>query len=173
MIKNCWKWLRCWKARSYLVAESTRYRPQILITQIEVLNKSDVKILRLYLWSFPRNRPWKNVMVLSGRFIVLDDSANPKMIMTIYFNFFRLFFNGFKPVWMLSRWLMYKLSVSLGSYCIQSIYEGKSKGTLWFSFFTEIKRVNFQYELKFNMLIICDIICKWYTSLERRIPFAC
>ena len=27
----------------------------------------------------------------SGRFVVLNDSASPKMIMKIYFNFFRLF----------------------------------------------------------------------------------
>ena len=37
-----------------------------------------------------------------GRFIVLGDSASPKMIMKIYFIFSR-FFKGFRAVWMSSR----------------------------------------------------------------------
>ena len=40
-----------------------------------------------YLLLFPRNKPSKSVTVGSDRFIVLNDSASPKMVMKMYFNF--------------------------------------------------------------------------------------
>ena len=49
-------------------------------------------IWRLYLLYFPRNRPSKSVTIGQGRFIVLNDSASPKRVVKIHFNFFRLFF---------------------------------------------------------------------------------
>ena len=49
------------------------------------MNKGSVKISRFYLQHFMRYKPSKSVTVGSGRFIVLNDSDNPK----IYFNFFQ------------------------------------------------------------------------------------
>ena len=43
----------------------------------------------------------------SGRFIVLNDSASPKMVIEICFKFFRLFFYIFRVVRMLSRLAIY------------------------------------------------------------------
>ena len=42
-----------------------------------------------YLLYFPINKTSKNITVGPGRFIVLNDSASPKMVMKAYFNFFR------------------------------------------------------------------------------------
>ena len=63
----------------------------ISIAQIEHLNDDRVKIWRLYLLDFPRNKLSKSVTVGSDRFIVLNDSTSPKMIIKIYFNFFQIF----------------------------------------------------------------------------------
>ena len=45
--------------------------------------------------------------VWSGQFIVLNDEASPNMTMKISFNFFRLFFKGFRAVCMSSRQPIY------------------------------------------------------------------
>ena len=66
-----------------------RYWSQISIAQIEDLNEDFVKILRPCLLYFPRNKPTKSVMVGLGRFIVLNDSASPKMAIQIYLNISR------------------------------------------------------------------------------------
>ena len=60
------------------------------------MNEDFVKISHLYLIYFPKNKPSNSVTVRSGRvqpgrFIVLNDSASPEMVIKIYFNFFRLF----------------------------------------------------------------------------------
>ena len=44
-----------------------------------------VKLSRLYLLYFPKNKSSKSVIVRPGRFIV---SASPKMVIKLYFNFF-------------------------------------------------------------------------------------
>ena len=67
-----------------------RYRSWILIAQIEDFKEGCVKNSRLY----SRNKPLKNVMVGPDLFILLNDSAIPKMIIEIYFNFFRFFLKG-------------------------------------------------------------------------------
>ena len=68
-----------------------RYRSQILISQIEDLNEDCFKTPCSYLLYFPRNKPYKNVIVGSGRFIVLHDSASPKIVIKMFFKIFELF----------------------------------------------------------------------------------
>ena len=55
---------------------------------MEDLNEDCVKFSRLYLLYFLRNMPSKSVMVGPSQFIVLNDSASPKMVICINFNFF-------------------------------------------------------------------------------------
>ena len=55
-----------------------------MITQIEDLNRYCLKISRPYLSYFHT----KSNTVGPDRFIVLNDSADPKMVTQIYFNFF-------------------------------------------------------------------------------------
>ena len=64
------------------IAEITTL-PQILIAEIEDFKEDCVKILRPYRLEFPKNMLKKYI----SQFIVLNDSANPKMIMKKYFNF--------------------------------------------------------------------------------------
>ena len=64
------------------------------MAQIEDLNEDCLEISRSYLLCFPINKLSRSVKVGSGRFIVLNDSACPKMIIQIYFNFFK----GFRAV---------------------------------------------------------------------------
>ena len=45
----------------------------------------------LYLLYFSRNKPSKSVTVGSSRFIVLNDSARPKIVIQIYLHFFPIF----------------------------------------------------------------------------------
>ena len=66
----------------------------MLTAQIKDLNKDCVKISLPYLSYFPRNKPSKSVTVESGRFIILNYSASPKMVIQIYFNFCK----GFRAV---------------------------------------------------------------------------
>ena len=54
---------------------------------MEDLNEGCVKLSRLFLLNFPSNRPSKSVTVGKGPVIVLNDSANPRMVINIYFNF--------------------------------------------------------------------------------------
>ena len=72
-----------------------RYRSQILIKQIKDLNKDFVEILRLYLSYFHRYKPSKSVTVGPDHFKCqtrhLNDSASSKMVIKLYFNFFRFF----------------------------------------------------------------------------------
>ena len=69
-----------------------RCRSQILIAQIEDLNENCVIISRLfYLLYFPRNRPSKSVTIGPCRFIILNDSASPKMVINIYLKNYRCF----------------------------------------------------------------------------------
>ena len=58
-----------------------------------------VKISRPCLSYFARNKPSNSDMVGLGQFIVLNDSASPKMVIKLYFNFSK----GFRAVWMSSR----------------------------------------------------------------------
>ena len=70
------------------------------MTEIVDLNEDGVKISRLCRIYFPRNYVSKSVTVGSarielgrvgpGQFIVLDDSASFKMVIKIYFNFFKV-----------------------------------------------------------------------------------
>ena len=53
-----------------------------------------------------RNNPSKSVTVGPGRFIVLNDSANSKIIMKIYFNFSD-FLKAFWAAWMSSKHPIY------------------------------------------------------------------
>ena len=88
--KNCWKWpkvLRCRKVHSF---QTINILSKIWIAQIQDLNEDCVKMLCPYLLYFPRNKASKSVTVGSGRFIVLNNSASPKMV-EIYFNFFLFF----------------------------------------------------------------------------------
>ena len=57
-----------------------------LIAQIEDLIKDCVKISRPHFIHFLTNKPLKSVIVGSGWFIVLNDSASPKMVIKIDFN---------------------------------------------------------------------------------------
>ena len=45
-----------------------------------------VILLYFYILEFPRNKPSKTVMVGPGQFIVLNDSASPKMFMKFFFS---------------------------------------------------------------------------------------
>ena len=96
--KNCWKipkLLRCREAHSILNYQ--RYRSQILIAEIKDLNGECVKFWCPYILYFYRNKPSKSVKVrsdraglgLPGRFIVLNNSAIPKMVLKLYSNCFR------------------------------------------------------------------------------------
>ena len=84
-------------AKKRIVSKLSKTSIQILITQIEDFNKDCFQISGSYLTYSPRNKPPKSVIVESCRFIVLNDSASPKMVIKIYFNFFR-FCKGFKTV---------------------------------------------------------------------------
>ena len=44
-----------------------------------------------YLLYLPRNKPSKSITVWPGLFILLNDSICPKMVIKVYFNFFRFF----------------------------------------------------------------------------------
>ena len=57
-----------------------RYQYQIFMAQTKDLYEDCVKIFRSYLFYFPRNKPSKSVNGRLGRFIVLNDSASPKMV---------------------------------------------------------------------------------------------
>ena len=50
-----------------------------------------INILISYFLYFPRNKKLKSVTVRSGRIIVLNNSASPKMAIKMYFNFFNSF----------------------------------------------------------------------------------
>ena len=85
--------------KTVLLQTNQRYRSQILIAQIEDWKRNCLNISLPYLSYFPRNKHYGRAgprQSWSGRFIVLIDSANPKMVITIYFNFFPNFFKGFK-----------------------------------------------------------------------------
>ena len=105
--KNCWKlpkFLRCWKAHNQKLSNISKSKLsnisiQILISQIKDLNKDCAKMLRPYLLNFPRNDSSKSIIVAAGRFIVLNDSASPKMVKKINL----IFFKGLRTVWMSSR----------------------------------------------------------------------
>ena len=85
--KHCWKLpklLRCRKAHSFQAV--TDINPKLKI--IEIIWKLEWKFI--YLLCFPRNKPSKSVTIGSGRawsgragqvrFIDLNDSASPKMV---------------------------------------------------------------------------------------------
>ena len=57
-----------------------RYWSYVFIAQIEDMNIDFVTILRSYLLYFPRNKHSKSVTVGSGKYIDLNDSASPKMV---------------------------------------------------------------------------------------------
>ena len=63
------------------------YLSQIFIAQIGDMYEDCVKMSRPYLSYFPKNKPWNSVTIGPGRFIVLNDSASPKMVIQIYLNF--------------------------------------------------------------------------------------
>ena len=73
-----------------------RYR--MLIAQIEDLNEDCIKISNSIFYTFPRNKPSKSVTVWSGRFIILNDSAGPKMVIHLYLTFFRFFLKVLEPI---------------------------------------------------------------------------
>jgi len=60
-------------------------------TSIEDLYHDSVKISRRYVLSFPRIKPSNSVSIGSDRFIILNDSLSPKMIMKMYLDFFKRF----------------------------------------------------------------------------------
>ena len=67
------KFLRYGKAQSF---QTVRYLLQILIAQIEDLNKDYVKISGPYLICFLRNKPSKSVTLGSGRMMPRDASLS-------------------------------------------------------------------------------------------------
>ena len=87
-----------------------------MIAQIGKLNKDCVKISGSYLSYFLRNKPSKSVTVGSGRagsgrvgpgragpgrvgrFIILNDSAGPKMVIHLYLTFFRFILKVLEPI---------------------------------------------------------------------------
>ena len=70
----------------------------MLIAKIEDLSEDCVQISRSYLLNFSRNKPSKSITVGSGRLIVLNVSASPKMIIKIYCNFYPIYSKGFRAV---------------------------------------------------------------------------
>ena len=74
------------------------HRSQNLIAKIKDLYEGCVKISCLYLLLFSRNKPSNSVTDRPGWFIVLNDSAIPKMVIKIYLNFCPIFFKGVKAV---------------------------------------------------------------------------
>ena len=89
--KNCWKLpklLHCINAYNFKTIKDVY--PEFWIefwipeTWIEDLNKGCVQISRVYLWYFPRNKPSKSVTVGSGRFIDLNDSASPEIVIIVW-----------------------------------------------------------------------------------------
>ena len=70
------------------------------------MNEDCIEISLFYLLYFLKNKPSKSIMVASGRYIVLNDSAHAKMVMKMDLIFYD-FFKGFKDVWMSSRWPIY------------------------------------------------------------------
>ena len=72
-------------------AHSFQTIKEILITQLEDLNKNCVQISCPHMFCFQRNKPSKNVMIRSGRddsSLILSDSASPKKSQK---NIFQLF----------------------------------------------------------------------------------
>ena len=65
-----------------------RYQYQMLIAQIEDFNKNSDTISRPCFLYFLKNKSSKSVTVGPGRFIFLNGSASPKMVIKMYFNFF-------------------------------------------------------------------------------------
>ena len=61
----------------------------MFIAQIEDLNEDCVKISRSYLLLFTKNKPSKSVTVGSGWFIILNNSAIPKMVIKMFLDLFR------------------------------------------------------------------------------------
>ena len=74
-----------WKLPKLLHMETHSFHT--ILAQIGVLSKDCIKISRPYLINFPKNKSSKNVTVGSGQFIVLKDSASPKMVIHIYLYF--------------------------------------------------------------------------------------
>ena len=73
-VKTAENYRNCYVDEKRIVSKVSKFLFQILIAQIEDLNECCVEILRqeLYCWVGP------------GRFIILIDSASPKMIIKIY-----------------------------------------------------------------------------------------
>ena len=69
----------------------------ILKGLVEDLSENCVKISRPYILYFPINKPSKSVTFGPGRFIILNDSSSPKIVIQIYFKKIR-FFGGFRVV---------------------------------------------------------------------------
>ena len=81
--KNCWKWLKLLRWKKTHIFQT--------IKDIANLNEDCVKILRPYLLCFQRNEPSKSVTVGRagpGWFVVSKESACPKMVIKMHFNFF-------------------------------------------------------------------------------------
>ena len=77
--KTAENYRNCYVAEKLIVSKLS----QILVSQIEDMNKDYVKIPGPYFVYFPRKKPLKSVTVGPGRvgsdrFIVLNDSASPK-----------------------------------------------------------------------------------------------
>ena len=68
----------------------------ILIAQIKDLNKDCVKIPRPYFSYFPRNKPSKRVIVGSGQFLILNNSARPEMVIKMSIVFLQFFLKVLK-----------------------------------------------------------------------------
>ena len=93
--KLWWKWskrLRSQKMHSFQTIKDTD--PKFWKPKLKTWMKVVWKFHANNLYAFReicRQRPLRSVQVGSGQFIVLNNSASPKMVMKMYFNFFRFF----------------------------------------------------------------------------------
>ena len=116
--KTAKNYRNCYVAESLQFSNYQRFPFQILISQIDDLNKDCVNSSGLYLIRFLKNKPSKSVTVGSvrvrsgrvgsgrvgsgrvgsGRFIVLNDSAGPNQVIHLDLNFLRFFLKVLEPI---------------------------------------------------------------------------
>ena len=93
------KLLHCQKAHSF---QTVKYiNPEFLYHKLKTGIKIMSKFPRLYHLYFPRSKLSNSVTIGPGQFIVLNDSASPKMVIKLYF------LKGIIAIWILSRLPIY------------------------------------------------------------------
>ena len=95
--------LRCRKVHGFQTINNLvfKYWLQKLKTRIKVVSKYHVPNFNSF-WEISRQRTSRSGRVGSGRFIILNDWADPTITMTISFNFLRFLIKGSRAVWMSS-----------------------------------------------------------------------